>query len=35
VTIEVEDNMQGHRALPAKYSNADTHIMTACLVTLK
>jgi len=35
VKVEVEDKMQGHRALLAKYSNADIHNMTAYLVTLK
>jgi len=35
VQLEVEDKMQGHRALLAKYSNADIHNMTAYLVTLK
>jgi hypothetical protein len=33
--VEAEDKMQGHRALLAKYSNADIHNMTAYLVTLK
>jgi mono/diheme cytochrome c family protein len=35
VKIEVEDKLQGHRALLGKYSNADIHNMTAYLVTLK
>jgi cytochrome c553 len=35
VKVEVEDKMQGHRALLSKYSNADIHNMTAYLVTLK
>ena len=35
VKVEIEDKMQGHRALLAKYSNADIHNMTAYLVTLK
>jgi hypothetical protein len=35
VKVEAEDKMQGHRALLAKYSNADIHNMTAYLVTLK
>jgi cytochrome c oxidase cbb3-type subunit III len=35
VKVETEDKMQGHRALLAKYSNADIHNMTAYLVTLK
>jgi cytochrome c oxidase cbb3-type subunit 3 len=35
VKVEIEDKMQGHRALLAKYANADIHNMTAYLVTLK
>jgi cytochrome c oxidase cbb3-type subunit 3 len=35
VQVQVEDKLQGHRALLAKYSNADIHDMTAYLVTLK
>jgi mono/diheme cytochrome c family protein len=35
VKIDVQDKMEGHRALLAKYSNADIHNMTAYLVTLK
>jgi cytochrome c oxidase cbb3-type subunit 3 len=35
VKIDVPDKMEGHRALLAKYSNADIHNMTAYLVTLK
>jgi cytochrome c oxidase cbb3-type subunit 3 len=35
VKVEIEDKLQGHRALLAKYSNADIHNMTAYLVTLK
>lgn len=35
IKIEVEDKLDGHRALLAKYSNADIHNMTAYLVTLK
>ncbi len=35
VHVEVEDKIQGHRSLLAKYSNADIHNMTAYLVTLK
>ena len=35
VKIEVEDKLDGHRKLLAKYSNADIHNMTAYLVTLK
>jgi mono/diheme cytochrome c family protein len=35
VKVEIEDHMQGHRAMLAKYSNADIHNMTAYLVTLK
>jgi cytochrome c oxidase cbb3-type subunit III len=33
--VEVEDKMAGHRALLAKYSNADIHNMTAYLAALK
>lgn len=35
VKVEIPDKMEGHRALLAKYSNADIHNMTAYLVTLK
>ncbi len=35
VKVQSDDKMQGHRALLAKYSNADIHNMTAYLVTLK
>ena len=35
VKIEMEDKLQGHRALLPKYSNADIHNMTAYLVSLK
>jgi cytochrome c oxidase cbb3-type subunit 3 len=35
VKVDKEDKLQGHRALLAKYSNADIHNMTAYLVTLK
>ena len=35
VKIEVEDKLQGHRALLAKYSNDDIHNMTAYLAKLK
>ena len=35
VKIEIEDKLQGHRALLPKYSNADIHNMTAYLVSLK
>jgi cytochrome c oxidase cbb3-type subunit 3 len=35
VTVDIPDKLQGHRALLAKYSNADIHDMTAYLVTLK
>jgi cytochrome c oxidase cbb3-type subunit III len=35
VKVEVEDKLGGHRALLAKYSNADIHNMTAYLATLK
>ena len=35
VKVETEDKMQGHRALLAKFGNADIHNMTAYLVTLK
>ncbi len=35
VKVDTEDKLQGHRALLAKYSNADIHNMTAYLVTLK
>jgi len=35
VTVDIPDNLQGHRALLAKYSNSDIHNMTAYLVTLK
>jgi len=35
VKVQIEDKLQGHRALLAKYSNADIHNMTAYLVTLK
>lgn len=35
VKVEVEDKLQGHRAVLPKYSNADIHDMTAYLVTLK
>lgn len=35
VKIEIEDKLEGHRALLAKYSNADIHNMTAYLATLK
>jgi len=35
VKVEVEDRMQGHRAMLPLYSNADIHNMTAYLVTLK
>jgi mono/diheme cytochrome c family protein len=33
--IELADNLEGHRQLLPKYSNADIHNMTAYLVTLK
>jgi mono/diheme cytochrome c family protein len=35
VKVEMEDKLQGHRALLPKYSDADIHNMTAYLVTLK
>ena len=35
VQVQVEDRLQGHRVVLAKYSNADIHDMTAYLVTLK
>lgn len=35
VKVDIDDNLAGHRALLAKYSNADIHNMTAYLVTLK
>jgi mono/diheme cytochrome c family protein len=35
VKVDIEDRMQGHRAVLPKYSNADIHNMTAYLVTLK
>lgn len=35
VKVDVEDRLAGHRAMLAKYSNADIHNMTAYLVTLK
>ncbi|HEY3836589.1 MAG TPA: c-type cytochrome [Bryobacteraceae bacterium] len=35
VTVEIPDKLRGHRALLAKYSDADIHNMTAYLVTLK
>jgi cytochrome c oxidase cbb3-type subunit 3 len=35
VTVDVEDRLDGHSTLLAKYSNADIHNMTAYLVTLK
>lgn len=35
VKVDVEDKLEGHRALLAKYSNADIHNMTAYLATLK
>jgi cytochrome c oxidase cbb3-type subunit III len=35
VKVEVEDKLEGHRALLAKYSDADIHNMTAYLATLK
>ncbi len=35
VKVQVEDKLQGHRAVLVKYSNADIHDMTAYLVTLK
>jgi hypothetical protein len=35
VSVEIQDKLQGHRALLPKYSNADIHNMTAYLVTLK
>ena len=35
VKVEIEDKLQGHRALLPKYSNAQIHDMTAYLVTLK
>jgi len=35
IKIDVEDKLDSHRKLLAKYSNADIHNMTAYLVTLK
>ena len=35
VTLQVDDPLEGHRALLPKYSNEDIHNMTAYLVTLK
>ncbi len=35
VKVEIEDNLAGHRALLAKYSDDDIHNLTAYLVTLK
>ena len=35
VKVEVEDKLVGHRALLAKYSDADIHDLTAYLETLK
>lgn len=35
VKVQLEDNMGGHRALLAKYTDRDMHNLTAYLVTLK
>jgi mono/diheme cytochrome c family protein len=35
VKVEVEDRLEGHRALLPKYTDADIHNLTAYLVTLK
>ena len=35
VKVDVPDNLLGHRALLAKYTDADLHNLTAYLVTLK
>jgi mono/diheme cytochrome c family protein len=35
VKVEIEDRLEGHRALLPKYSDADIHNLTAYLVTLK
>ena len=35
VKVEIEDRLEGHRALLAKYTDADIHNLTAYLVTLK
>jgi len=35
VKVEIEDKLAGHRALLAKYTDADIHNLTAYLVTLK
>jgi cytochrome c oxidase cbb3-type subunit 3 len=35
VKVEVEDRMEGHRALLPKYTDGDIHNLTAYLVTLK
>ena len=35
VKVEVEDRLNGHRALLPKYTDADIHNLTAYLVTLK
>jgi hypothetical protein len=35
VKVEIEDRLEGHRALLGKYTDADIHNLTAYLVTLK
>jgi cytochrome c oxidase cbb3-type subunit 3 len=35
ITVQIEDPLTGHRALLAKYTDADIHNVTAYLVTLK
>jgi cytochrome c oxidase cbb3-type subunit III len=35
VTVQIEEKLAGHRALLAKYTDADIHNLTAYLVTLK
>jgi mono/diheme cytochrome c family protein len=35
VKVEIEDRLEGHRALLAKYTDADIHNLTAYLVTLR
>jgi len=35
IKLDIQDQLDGHRQLLAKYSNADIHNMTAYLVTLK
>ena len=35
VKVETEDRLEGHRALLAKYTDADIHNLTAYLVTVR